>query len=263
MSHTPARPMQSWPAWALLVGLVITAGCFNGNGHGMHDRRRNRGASASAAVPTAADLAEIRGRIQAAEAAISELSPQDRTSMRQAITRAKSALERYERLASQGATRQRRAGQIYVAGAVVVADDVSGLGAADDVLLPFLALGLIATHLVTEAPAPPADLAQAWGDVIASLDAIGKTAEAIRTAGQRVSPIPPMDHCIAHLGMCLETPLGRPHSGGRWGHSICVDCNEICRRSPTGWPASTGDGKDCRWWLHRRCPSWTRSLEPR
>lgn len=249
MSHTFIT--RSRPLWGLLVALVIiTGGCFNGNGNGHGRRDRGpRGGYGGAVVPTAADLAEIRGRIQAAEAAVSDLPPQDRAPMRQAISRAKSTLQDYERLAAKGATRQRRVGQIYVAGAVIVADDVSGLGAADDVLLPFLALGLLATHLITEAPAPPADLAQAWGDVIAGLDAVGKAAEGIR-AGQRVSPMPPMDNCTAHLQECLGTSLGDTHSGGTWGRSICRDCFDVCRGA-RHWPSATGHGKDCQWWNYR------------
>ena len=248
---TPAQRKQPRPAWVLLVAVTIaTAGCFNGNGNGMRDRGPNRGGRADAVAPTDADLAAIWGRLHAAQAALPDLPPEERERMRQALARAEVALARYEHLAAQGAVRQRRTGQIYMAGSFVVANDASGIGAADDWVIPFLILGLIATHLTTEAPAPPADLTQGWAEVIAGLNAVGKAAEGIR-AGQRVSPMPPMDNCVSHLGMCLETPLGRPHSGGRWGHSICVDCNEICRRSPTGWPASTGDGKDCRWWLHQ------------
>lgn len=167
--------------------------------------------------------------------------------MRQALARAEVALALYEHLASQGAVRQRRIGQIYTAGGFVVANDATGVGAADDWLIPFLVLGLIANHLTTEAPAPPADLTQAWAEVIAGLDAVGKTAEAIRTASQRVSPMPPMDDCTAHMSRCLGTPLGEKNSGGKWGRSICSDCLEVCRGSGF-WPRTTRYGSDCQWW---------------
>jgi hypothetical protein len=172
-------------------------------------------------APTDADLAAIRGRLHAAQAALRDLPPEERGRMSQALASAEVALARYEHLASQGAVRQRRTGQIYMAGSFVVANDATGVGAADDWVIPFLILGLIATHLTTEAPAPPADLTQAWGDVIAGLDAVGKAAEGIRAGSRRVSPMPPMDNCTVHLQECLGTPLGDKNSGGKWGRSVC------------------------------------------
>jgi hypothetical protein len=171
--------------------------------------------------------------------------------MEEAIARAETALDRYEGLASKGAARQRRVGRIYLVGSFVVANNATGIGVADDVLIPFLILGFIATHLTTEAPAAPAALSQAWGEVIAGLDAVGQVAEGIRTASQRVSPMSPMDDCTIHLQECLGTPLGNKYSGGKWGRSVCYDCWEICTRSKL-WPVATRYGKSCEWWDDQR-----------
>lgn len=120
----------------------------------------------------------------------------------------------------------------------VACNDATGIGVANDVLLAFLAVGFLATHLATEAPAPPGELADAWNDVVASLAAVGTEARALSMS----LPMPPMNDCTAHLGECLSTPLGRKHSGGKWNRSICSDCLERCR-GDGWWPDVTIGGK--------------------
>ena len=54
------------------------------------------------------------------------------------------------------------------------------------------------------------------------------------------------DHCQEHLNRCLETPLGKKHSGGKWGRSRCRDCFDRCR-AEGGWPIQTYDRKSCNY----------------
>lgn len=70
---------------------------------------------------------------------------------------------------------------LYAAGAAVLADDLSGMGVADDVFLPFVAIGLLVTYLATEGPAGPEALEQAWREVMERLDAVAKTAAAMQS----------------------------------------------------------------------------------
>jgi hypothetical protein len=77
---------------------------------------------------------------------------------------------------------------LAVAGTTLVADDVSGAGVADDVLLPVVGLGLLATRLLTQAPASEAEGDKAWREVLAEMQA---TAQAARQVSASSSYIPP------------------------------------------------------------------------
>jgi len=129
MSNALLRWKGSWPAWVFLVALLhISIGCFNGNGNGMRDRGPRGGDGDTSVAPTAADLAEIRSRLEVARATVPDLPLAEQGRMRQALDRAEAALAHYERLAHQGAARQRRTGQIYMAGGFVMANDATGIG---------------------------------------------------------------------------------------------------------------------------------------
>src|SRR5688572_25738618 len=67
-----------------------------------------------------------------------ELDDEQRALLEARLAEANSALSRFEQVAAQGEERARQMQPLMVAGAAIVADDVSGVGAADDALLPFL-----------------------------------------------------------------------------------------------------------------------------
>ncbi|ACY17417.1 hypothetical protein Hoch_4928 [Haliangium ochraceum DSM 14365] len=65
-------------------------------------------------------------------------------------------------------------------------------------------------------------------------------------------PIAPKD-CVANLQACYDTPLGST-PGGSWGHTVCTDCNDVCRALGK-WPQRNWYRADCRWWRYTS-PDW-------
>jgi hypothetical protein len=126
-------------------------------------------------------------------------------------------------------------------------NDASGVGAIDDALLPLIAVGLLATHLLMQPPPSVPEFVAAWQEVVVAMEAVGREADKVRKEAARQRAIPARKNCEEHLKRCLETPLSRPHTGSTYGKSICYDCWEACRGQNV-WPDSTEAGKPCRWW---------------
>lgn len=192
------------------------------------------------------ELDVVREHLRLAREALPRVPDDKRTALERAVARAEQAVERYATLATKGETGQQMKGAIVVAGGFVFGNNTTGVGVADDVLLPFLAVAFIAVHMVATAPSTSTDLNQAWNEMIDTMEDVGRTASVEMTLASM--PIPPRDQCTAHYAMCLGTRLGYPSSGGLWGHSICRDCLAMCQGDWGQWPPATGDGKDCKWW---------------
>ncbi|HEX2568163.1 MAG TPA: hypothetical protein VH877_01310 [Polyangia bacterium] len=201
--------------------------------------------------PTADDLAMIRQQIAAARSALGKLAalqvPEpSRQELDRRIQRATEALSRYERLAQRGAPRKKAQGALFAAGAVMVADDTTLIGTIDDALLPILAVGALATLILTHGPPTVPELGQAWQEVTAAMMAVGQQAERVKREAARPRVMPARSDCKKHYERCQDTYLGKPHSGG-WGKSICQQCLDRCKDS-SAWPDVTPDGKPCQWW---------------
>jgi hypothetical protein len=160
MSHTPAQPERPRLIRILLVAVAIaTAGCVNG-----HDRFP----SEQRFVPRNREEAEAVRRMREAIGLAAmllqdpELSVEDKDRLSQAINASRWALDHYEELRSRGDTRVYVMAGIGKASAAIVADDVTGVGTANDFLLIPLALGAMATYILTEGQASSEELAQAW-----------------------------------------------------------------------------------------------------
>lgn len=220
---------------AALFLLVVSAGCGGANGNGWDSKYTPE-------PPTDSDIQELRGRVQAARDALRHVPAERRPKLEAAVAQAEASLGRFESLSRKGARRKKATGFLYMAGAATIANDPSGVGLADNVLVPFIILGIIATHLATDAPAPPRELAQAWDDVIRSLEAVGAAAAA--TSAIHVD----RSDCIENYVQCQESELARVKSGGR---SQCQACLDI-RKQDGWWPDSvSGDSMECRWWIYR------------
>lgn len=199
--------------------------------------------------PTQGDIDAVRQRNRLAREALStsamgsKLSKEHRQSLLAGLDATEKALEQYEKLRCQRARRQEVTRPLYVAGAAVLIDDVSGVGVLDDALVPFIGLGILGAYPVTRPPVSPADLNHSWMEVVTALEEVGHVAAGI-AAGSR--SIPSRKNCRQHLIQCLRTSLGRPGSGRSPNHSICADCFERCRSGE--WPDVGHDKKDCRWW---------------
>ncbi|HEX2568159.1 MAG TPA: hypothetical protein VH877_01290, partial [Polyangia bacterium] len=145
--------------------------------------------------PTADDLAVIRQQIAAARSALGKLAtlqvPEpSRQELDRRIQRATEALSRYERLTQRGAPRKKAQGALFAAGAVMVADDTTLIGTIDDALLPILAVGALATLILTHGPPTAPELGQAWQEVTAAMMAVGQEAERVKKEAARPRVMP-------------------------------------------------------------------------
>jgi hypothetical protein len=196
------------------------------------------------------DVSDLYRQLDDARAALPALPPEDRKHIAAAIDKTEAAIRHLADVASRGQNRQAIDDFLRAVVAIALANSPAGIVADDVVAAALVGLAWIATRLVTEAPAPPAELARAWEAVRTGLNDVAvATRDAVRA--HATTTIPPWDDCTAHLSACLGTRLGKRHSGGKSKHSICRDCFDICHGPlSSGWPLRTGDGKDCQWWNH-------------
>ncbi|HEX2568161.1 MAG TPA: hypothetical protein VH877_01300 [Polyangia bacterium] len=201
--------------------------------------------------PTADDLAMIHQQIAAARSALGKLAalqvPEpSRQELDRHIQRATEALSRYERLTQRGAPRKKAQGALFAAGAVMVADDTTLIGTIDDALLPILAVGALATLILTHGPPTAPELGQAWQEVTAAMVAVGQEAERVKKEAARPRVMPARSNCRKHYERCQDTFLGTPNSGG-WGQTLCKACFDRCQREGI-WPDALGPKRPCQWW---------------
>ena len=104
------------------------------------------------------------------------------------LDKAEAALQRYSKLSAQGETRARLEAPLALAGVALLADDATGIGAADDPLLPFIGLGLLATRLLTEAPAPATERDESWRTVLKEVQAVSDMARQVSASSRYVQP---------------------------------------------------------------------------
>jgi hypothetical protein len=201
--------------------------------------------------PTADDLAMIRQQIAAARSALGKLAAlqvpeRSRQELDRRIQRATEALSRYERLAQRGAPRKKAQGVLFAAGAVMVADDTTLIGTIDDALLPILAVGALATLILTHGPPTVPELGQAWQEVTAAMMAVGQEAERVKKEAARPRVLPARSDCRKHYERCQDTYLGTRHSGG-FGKTLCDACFDRCKGQGL-WPDALGPKMPCQWW---------------
>ena len=213
----------------------------------------------SSQEPTADDLAMVRQQLAAARSALAKLvtlgvSERGRQELGQRIRRAEEALSRYERLTERGAPRKRAQGALFTAGAVIMADDTTLIGTIDDALLPILAVGALATLLLTHGPPTVPELGQAWQEVTAAMMAVGQEAERVKKEAARPRVLPARSDCKKHYERCLESYLGQ-RSGG-WNRTMCQNCWERCKNAKY-WPDTVGENQPCQWW------DWIGTVPPR
>jgi hypothetical protein len=129
--------------------------------------------------PTQGDIHAVRQRLEHARRALDKPDKRlDETKRRQLLLRlqaVESSLVRYEKLHTRGGAQEAKTLPLYAAGAALVADDITGVGVADDVLLPFIGLGILWVSLTSHPPAVPAELERAWAEIMTALEELGHT----------------------------------------------------------------------------------------
>ena len=134
-------------------------------------------------------VAAVRSKLASARKALTDkgksLDEQERRSLDEALTQAENALKRYEDLARRGNARKEAMAPLVIAGGGILADDATGVGVADDVLLPFIALGAVVAYVRTRASASDAELNSAWQAVLDKLTATSQAAERVAARRKR------------------------------------------------------------------------------
>lgn len=186
--------------------------------------------NASAGVPTPEAVSIIRSKLAATRKVLAEhrgeLSEQQERLLLTRLADAERAFEGYLRLVERGKERAEAKAPLYAAGGALLADDLSGAGAADDVLLPFVALALIVAHVKTLPPPSEQEFAVAWAGFLASLQALANATADV--AAQRKAGC----EC-----KCLKKDVG-PRPGGRRPNPIA--CAKFC--DSIGFPGSRCGG---------------------
>lgn len=129
---------------------------------------------------------------------------------------------------ARGQTRRAMQGPLYGAGAYVIANDMTGVGVADDVAIPFLALGAVAVVLATTAPASSRALQRALDDVKGSATTVSEVFSRVEDNDKPIAAPGSRQHCI---DMYVDCKLN-----ARRGFRGCQACMDWCMGAPYRWP---------------------------
>jgi hypothetical protein len=109
------------------------------------------------------------------------LSPAELRTVQQAVERANTAVRAAEQVAGRGASVKSAAGMVAGSTAILVGDDVTGIGVADDVAIPFVLLAAGGLYLLARGmQSSSASQEQSWAAANAAVDA------AVATVGSTV-----------------------------------------------------------------------------
>ncbi len=172
---------------------------------------------------------DMRDYARQARANLIHLPPEDRKRVEPALAAHERAIARYDRLMARGETRRKLQEPLIATGAFLLADDVTGIGVADDVALPFLALGVLGTALVTSGPANSQALEEAHSQVLETGRRVSDALRGLQASGIRAEP-GTREFCIERYVQCQQTaPRGFPLSR-------CKDCMNNCIVHEFRWP---------------------------
>lgn len=201
---------------------------------GTHQQANPAGGQQGSGTPPmrAVSPEQVYGQIAQARKILEDpaapLDDEARAELRAALEVAVVKAARWTALSEQGEARDASLGLLSVAATGIVADDATGIGVADDVLLPFLGLAALATLVLTSSPASQEELNHAANELAAALEALsqaGVTALAVAVNGAKLCSN------TRRLAEHLARLLGLGSVGG----------------VPSGEPPGNGDG-DKHWW---------------
>ena len=131
--------------------------------------------------PTPDELSKAETRLAQARAFAqdpqSPLNPEARSLLHARVTQAEEALAAYWRLRVPEQTRQHVAKPLWTAGAALLADDVTGVGSMNDVLLPVIGLGLLATYTLPQGSSSAPQLEAAWRETATAMQVVAHTVQ--------------------------------------------------------------------------------------
>lgn len=130
------------------------------------------GPGAPLSAEESAALDSIRSLIKRAEDVQAHGSALDREQLGIAVARARAALAGLREQRERGISRSAILARIGTTAGVVVANDVTVVGTADDGLLIVCGIAAVAAMIITDGPASEAELERGWMELRASLKAL-------------------------------------------------------------------------------------------
>src|SRR5690242_7478387 len=102
-----------------------------------------------------AEVEVVRSRLARARAALSNpaVTDDERRALQSKLDAADKALDAYVKVLTQGDKRTAAVAPFVMSGGAILADDATGVGVADDPLLPVVVLGALIAHAATTPPA--------------------------------------------------------------------------------------------------------------
>lgn len=182
------------------------------------------------------EVGVVRTRLARARAGLSSsrLTEDERRTLQARLSAAEKALDAYVSVVTRGDKRAAATAPLYAAGGVVLADDVTGVGTADDPLLPIIALGVLVAHAATAPPAPDSEISKAWIALVAAMEAASATA--VELARKKK----PGCHCYCVKPGVSRYPIGRLDNPDQ--------CKKVCEDEHPGRFSGHQCGGDYIWW---------------
>lgn len=195
---------------------------------------------------------DLRDYARQARANLARMTAEQRADIEPLLADHESAVARFDRLMAMGQTRRAVLSPLVGMGAYMVLNDSTGVGVADDVLLPFIALGLVAGKMATSPPASGGALLRAYDQVRSTAEAVsqkieeiqnygvaeaqGTEAQGITEARSESQAMPgTREHCIAMYVDCKQ------NASRGFDLRRCQPCMDLCLGSDDfTWPRTAG-----------------------
>ena len=181
----------------------------------------------SARIPVDPDL---RLHVRNARSKLPLLPPEKRAIIEPLLVIHEQAIRAYDRLMAKGQTRRAAYAPLLGAGAYVMADDVTGVGVADDVALPFLAIGAVVVAAATSAPASNKALRSALDKIRDSGQDLSIVFSRVDESSEPIAPPGTRQHCIDTYVDCQLNARRGYRRGG------CQTCMDWCTGQGFVWP---------------------------
>jgi hypothetical protein len=150
-----------------------------------------------------------------------EISEAGRAQLKAAVKEAREALRAFIKLRGKGTRRDQSLSAIGAASVAILADDASGGGVVDDVLLPFCGIAAIAVIIATTAPASRDEIIEGWHRVGGRLDQLSHTIETVApTAATQACPTP---QALPELAEPPDTAVPSPSNPGQPDTRTTID----------------------------------------
>ena len=192
-------------------------------------------ASVSSGVASQGDVCRIMAEISTAkgllDANTSPLTDEERAQLSLLIGQAEQSLASFVELQNQGAARVAGMAPLALAGGVIIADDATVVGIADDPLLILVGMGMLAVWMATAGPASNRELQHGWEALTATIERMvlmGTTLVALRLKGEQLrGNTKQLAIHLARLlalgslaGMSSGEPPGNGDDDGHWWTEI-------------------------------------------